>query len=66
MDSTRTDPPSLISLLSPFNGETITMQFLPGVPPTLETMLKAGYTRVKPDKPTQKESRDGTRKTDGH
>ena len=38
------DPiPSVVRLRSPFNAETVVMPFLPGVPPTLETMLLAGF-----------------------
>lgn len=36
------------------------MQFMPGVPPTLATMLQAGYVVVDPkSKPRQKESPHG-------
>lgn len=35
-----------IALRSPFNGEVILMEFLPGVPPTLETLLAAGFVRI--------------------
>jgi hypothetical protein len=45
-----------IRLRSPFNGEVFSMEFVPGVPPTLETMLAAAYVRVDDDvkvKPTK-------------
>lgn len=44
-------------LRSPFNGQTIQMAFIPGVPPTLETMLQAGFVQVDPplSKSKQKE-----------
>lgn len=60
MDSTRSDQP--IALRSPINGETIYMEFVPGFPPTLDTMLQAGFVRLdtkpKPTK-TQKETDHG-------
>jgi hypothetical protein len=46
----------IIRLRSPFNGEVFSMEFVPGVPPTLETMLAAAYVRVDDDvkvKPTK-------------
>lgn len=39
----------LVKLRSPFNGEVITMEFVPGQLPTLETMLAAKYIRVDDD-----------------
>lgn len=65
MDSTRTD--QSVMLRSPFNGETITMTFIPGVPPTLDTMLQAGYVLQTPKtKIRQKEMTHGLNETDGY
>jgi hypothetical protein len=43
-------PTAPLLLKSPFTGEVIPMTFEPGVPPTLEGMLAAGFTRVEPVK----------------
>ncbi len=43
----------LVKLKSPFNGEVFVMEFVPGVPPTLDAMLLAKFTRVD-DAPTKK------------
>jgi hypothetical protein len=66
VDSTRSD--QSVMLRSPFNGEVITMTFLPGVPPTLDTMLRAGFVQVDApkSKPRQKEMSHGTSEADGH
>lgn len=55
-----------MTLRSPFNGETITMKFIPGVPPTLETMLQANYVIVNEPKgkSRSKESSHGHSETD--
>jgi hypothetical protein len=42
-------PTAPVPLKSPFTGEVILMTFEPGVPPTLEGMLAAGFTRVEPE-----------------
>lgn len=53
MASTRTAP---VPLKSPFTGEVILMTFEPGVPPTLEGLLAAGFTRVEPIKSKGKQT----------
>ena len=56
-----------VKLLSPFNGEVIQFEDIPGQVPTLATMLAAKYVRVD-DEPVkksklQKETRDGASET---
>jgi hypothetical protein len=54
--STRTA--RVVKLRSPFNGEVFAMEFLPGVPPTLEAMRACDFVVVEDDpKKSRKEDR---------
>lgn len=54
-------------LRSPFNGEVFRMDFIAGVPPTLDTMLQAGYVlQSSKSKSGQKEIGHGTSEADRH
>ena len=54
---TRTE---LVRLRSPFvKGDTILMEFRPGVPPTLEAMIQAGFEVVEDE--SVKPAKDGKR-----
>jgi hypothetical protein len=62
VDSTRSD--QVITLRSPFNGETIRIAPESISPAMLEAMTQAGFVRLdqpktKPTKTTQKETSDG-------
>lgn len=65
MDSTLSDPASIILLRSPFNGETIQVTPESCAPAMLAAMIQAGFVHVNAPKRKQKEIRDGTRETDG-
>lgn len=47
LDSAATEPP-IVRLRSPINGQIVLMQFIPGVPPTLEAMVAHGFV-VEPE-----------------
>ena len=43
--------PTVVRLKSPFTSDTLLMEFRPGVPPTLDTMLLAGFEVVDEEQP---------------
>ena len=57
---------SLVQLRSPFNGEIWTFSLVEGTPPSVETLLAAGFTRVEDPAPVVPKRKRGVDDTLSH